>query len=396
MRLLKTVVAELEKPRAERPFGSGWLSGTGALLAGIAGLLLVLIRWFPETFSYPQLAFIHDSGAVTVALRIVLLAGYALALISLMLSRHRALAWSALSLTVIASLMATTQPERAGSTPQSLYFGLDYFVINVLVVGFLFVPLERFFPARGEQTVLREEWQEDMFYYLVSSMLVQVLGFLTLAPANYVNAAVRLDDVRLHIVSLPFWVQVIVIMAATDFVQYWVHRAFHTFPVLWRFHAIHHSTKKMDWLAGARMHFVEIAVLRGLTAVPMFTLGFAPAAIQTYLLIVYFSSSFIHANIGWRFGFLERFFVTPRYHHWHHGSDREAIDINYASHFPIYDWLFGTHHLPDDRWPENYGVIGNTVPKGYWKQFAYPFQKPKPADPTDESGIDPDRVMVGE
>lgn len=387
MGLLKKVITELEKPREARPFGSGWLSGSLALLAAIAGLLMVLLRWYPETFSYPQIAFIHESGVMTVVLRFVLLAGYALSLISLILSDRRVLGWTALALSVLVSLMATTQPDTSGAAAQALYFGLDYFIINVLVVGFLFVPLERFFPARAEQTVFRAEWQEDMFYYLVSSMLVQILGFITLAPTNFVNETMQLDGVRAYIGSQPFWLQVVVIMAATDFVQYWVHRAFHTYPVLWRFHAVHHSTKKMDWLAGARMHFAEIAILRGLTAVPMFTMGFDPAAIQAYLLVVYFSSSFIHANIGWKLGFLERFIVTPRFHHWHHGSDREAIDINYASHFPIYDWLFGTHHLPEDeRWPENYGVIGNTVPKGYWRQFLYPFQKPKPVDPTSQAG----------
>ncbi len=373
MSFVRKLKSQLETPREERPFGSGWLSGTLALLAGVTGFLMVILRWYPETFSYPEIAFVQESGLATVVLRFVLLAGYALALLSLILSRRKTLGWTALLVSVVASLMATTQPP-VGQAPQSLYFGLDYFIINVLIVGFLFVPLERFFPARSEQTVFRQEWQEDMFYYLISSMLVQVLGFLTLAPANFVNATADLDAVRAFIVGMPFWLQVIVIMLATDFVQYWVHRAFHTFPILWRFHAIHHSTKKMDWLAGARMHFVEIAVLRGLTAVPMFTLGFQPEAIQAYLLIVYFYSSFIHANIGWRFGFVERFLVTPRFHHWHHGSDRDAIDINYASHFPIYDWLFGTHHLPDKEWPENYGVVGDTVPRGYWRQFLYPFR----------------------
>ena len=387
MSVLRKVINQLETPRDQRPLGSGWLSGALALLASLAGLLMVLLRWFPETLSYPEIAFIQDSGAVTVALRFVLLAGYALALISLILSSRKTLGWTALAISVVASLMATSQPTFGAGTSQSLYFGLDYFIINVLIVGFLFVPLERFFPARSEQTVFRPEWQEDMFYYLISSMMVQVLGFITLAPANMVNAQIALDDFRIHIVNLPFLVQVIIIMAATDFVQYWVHRAFHMVPFLWRFHAIHHSTKKMDWLAGARMHLMEIAVLRSLTALPMFTLGFMPEAIQGYLLIVYFYSSFIHANIGWKLGFLERFFVTPRFHHWHHGSDRDAIDINYASHFPIYDWLFGTHHLPETDWPEtdwpeNYGVVGDNVPKGYWKQFIHPFVKDKPKPPT--------------
>lgn len=374
MSFFRRVLDQLETPREQRPFGSGWLSGSLALLAGLAGMLIVLLRWYPETFSYPEIAFLHQNGLMTVALRVVLLLGYALALLSLILSRRKSLAWAALGVTVIASLMATTQPDISGAPPQSVYFGLDYFIVNVLVVGFLFVPLERVFPARPEQTVLREEWREDMFYYLISSMLVQVLGFITLAPAHYINATADLDAVRAYIVALPFWVQVLIIMAATDFVQYWVHRTFHTVPFLWHFHAIHHSTKKLDWLAGARMHFIEIAILRSLTALPMFTLGFDPAAIQAYLLIVYFYSSFIHANIGWTFGWLERWLVSPRYHHWHHGSDRAAIDINYASHFPIYDWLFGTHHLPeDDAWPQSYGVVGDTVPRGYWRQFLYPF-----------------------
>ena len=383
MNILKKVITHLETPREERPFGSGWLSGSLALLSALTGLLLVLLRWFPETFSFPEIAFIHQSGLVTAFMRFVLLAGYALALLSLILSVRKSLGWAALAISVVASLMATTQPQIGAEVPRSLYFGLDYFIVNVLLVGFFFVPLERFFPARGEQTVFRDEWQEDMFYYLVSSMLVQILGFLTMAPANYVNAQVPLDDIRIHIVNLPFFVQVVIIMLATDFVQYCVHRAFHTFPVLWRFHAIHHSTKKMDWLAGARMHFMEIAILRGLTAVPMFTLGFAPEAIQAYLLVVYFYSSFIHANIGWKLGFLERFFVTPRFHHWHHGSDREAIDIKYASHFPIYAWLFGTHHRPEDKWPEAYGVIGDNVPRGYWRQFIHPFLKPEPKKPAE-------------
>jgi len=383
MGLFSKVVSQLETPREQRPLGSGWLSGSLALLASITGLLLVLVRWYPQTFSYPEIAFIQDSGYVTAFLRFVLLAGYTLSLLSLILSSRKSLGWTALALSVVVSLMATTQPQVDGGAVQSLYFGLDYFIVNVLIVGFLFVPLERFFPARSEQTVFRAEWQEDMFYYLVSSMLVQILGFITLAPANFVNSNIPLDDFRIHIINLPFVVQVIIIMAATDFVQYWVHRAFHTFPVLWRFHAIHHSTKKMDWLAGARMHFIEIAVLRSLTALPMFTLGFKPEAIQAYLLVVYFYSSFIHANIGWTFSFVERFLVTPRFHHWHHGSDREAIDINYASHFPIYDWLFGTHHLPEDRWPDAYGVIGDGVPKGYWKQFIFPFQKPNVDEPAE-------------
>ena len=133
MNVIRKIVSHLETPREERPLGSGWLSGSLGLLAGLAGFLIVLLRWYPETFSYPEIAFLHESGVMTVVLRFVLLSGYALALLSLILSQRKSLGWAALFVSVVASLMATTQPDTSGAPPQSLYFGLDYFIVNVLV-----------------------------------------------------------------------------------------------------------------------------------------------------------------------------------------------------------------------------------------------------------------------
>jgi sterol desaturase/sphingolipid hydroxylase (fatty acid hydroxylase superfamily) len=75
---------------------------------------------------------------------------------------------------------------------------------------------------------------------------------------------------------------------------------------------------------------------------------------------------------------MEKFFVTPRFHHWHHGIEKEAIDVNFAIHFPLFDKIFGTHHMPENnRWPSGYGIGGHPVPKGYWQQFLYPFRRKK-------------------
>ncbi len=379
---IRRIKSELERPREERRLGSGWLSGSGSILAGLTGLLLLLVLRYPTWFQTPELSFLHESGYVRPFMHVVLLLGYAFALISLLLNKDKTLGIVGLCLNVGVALMGGSQTEAvATSNTTSLYFGLDYFILNVLFVGFLFIPLERIFPSRGEQTVFRPEWQEDMFYYLVSSMFVQILTFLSTAPANFVGGTFDLTEIHSTISATPFVLQVIIIMVLTDLVQYWLHRLFHTVPFLWRFHSIHHSAKTMDWLAGARMHILEIAMLRGLTAIPMLTFGFDAAAIQTYLLIVYFYSSFVHANIGWNLKFVEKFLVTPRFHHWHHGSEKEAIDINYAIHFPLYDWLFGTYHMPENgEWPKLYGVVGDNVPRGYWRQLIHPFRKDEHSD----------------
>jgi sterol desaturase/sphingolipid hydroxylase (fatty acid hydroxylase superfamily) len=145
-------------------------------------------------------------------------------------------------------------------------------------------------------------------------------------------------------------------------------------PWLWKFHAVHHSAQAMDWLAGSRMHFVEIVVLRGTTVIPMYVLGYSEPALYAYIFFVYLLSTLVHSNLRINFGWLQHLMVTPRFHHWHHGIEREAIDVNFAVHFPFLDRIFGTYHNPPDgRWPAGYGIAGHPVPKGYWNQFRYPF-----------------------
>ena len=91
----------------------------------------------------------------------------------------------------------------------------------------------------------------------------------------------------------------------------------------------------MDWMAGARMHFFEIFLLRGMTVIPMYVLGFTDRPMHAYILVVYPVLHFVHANLGWRFDQSARkLLVTPRFHHWHHGIEQEAIDVNFAIHFP--------------------------------------------------------------
>ncbi len=256
-----------------------------------------------------------------------------------------------------------------------IFFGLDFFVVNTIATGLMFAPIERLFPHRPDQRLFRQEWREDLFYYLVSSMAVQVMTFLTLAPSTFINAHTgNFADFRATVASIPWAVQLALIMVLTDFAQYWFHRVFHQVPFLWGFHAVHHSAKSMDWLAGARMHFVEIVLMRAITSLPLLTLGFSPSAMQAYIAIVYVLSAMVHANLRGNFDRLGAWVVTPRFHHWHHGLEEEAIDVNFAIHFPWLDRLFGTYHMPKGRWPKAYGVP-EKVPSGYWAQALYPFKR---------------------
>src|SRR3546814_13561000 len=112
----------------------------------------------------------------------------------------------------------------------------------------------------------------------------------------------------------------------------------------------------MDGLAGSRMHFAEIILLRSITSLPLFTLGFSASVMQAYIGFVYVWSSLLHANVGGNFNRLGHWIATPRFHHWHPGLEREAFDVNLAINYPWIDKMFGTFQFPNAHWPENYAI----------------------------------------
>ena len=173
--------------------------------------------------------------------------------------------------------------------------------------------------------------------------------------------------------SAPFGVQVLLAVVIADFGITTVHLASHKIGWMWRLHAVHHSAKHMDWMAGSRQHILELLITRTLVLAPIYVLGFSKEVIDAYIVIVGFQAVFNHANVSVRLGPLRYLIVTPNFHHWHHSQDDEAIDRNYAAHFAFLDHLFGTAVQSDRDWPARYGVQGDYVPDGFLKQLKFPF-----------------------
>jgi len=136
----------------------------------------------------------------------------------------------------------------------------------------------------------------------------------------------------------------------------------------------------MDWLAGSRMHIVDVLVTRSAAYLPVFVLGFAPAALYAYLAFVSVHAVFIHANLRWRFPGLRWVIATPEYHHWHHTSDEEGLDRNFAGFLPLWDLVFGTAHQPG-YWPKKYGTVKFQPPEDYLGQLLYPFRRRRERTP---------------
>jgi len=254
------------------------------LTSGLLGMLCVLGEL---CFLLPDLLVNRDALPVYIAhigiFRNILWAGivatFALGALGLALSRPNRRGLLGIALGATALLMGGPEVEALDvGESRAFAVGLDYFVLELLVLGLVFIPIEALFPLR-EQRVLREGWQTDIKHFFVSHAGVQFLSFAAFIPAQVLFAwAVQLDFQK-AVAAQPLWLQVVEIIVVVDFATYWIHRAFHQVPWLWSFHAIHHSSTKMDWLAGSRMHVVDVVVTRAVAILPVFMLAFAPPAL---------------------------------------------------------------------------------------------------------------------
>ncbi len=176
---------------------------------------------------------------------------------------------------------------------------------------------------------------------------------------------------------MPLWLRATLALVVSELGYYWGHRLSHEIPFLWRFHAVHHSARGMDFLVSSRGHPVDLVFSRLFTLVPIYILGIAnplSASGNIFVLLVLLVSAnwsyLIHANVRWRLGVLEWLITSPAFHHWHHTRDGE-INHNYSTMLPWMDRIFGTYHLPRGDWPEAYGIMA-TMPDSLSEQLIYP------------------------
>ena len=94
--------------------------------------------------------------------------------------------------------------------------------------------------------------------------------------------------------------------------------------MLWGFHAIHHSSKTVDWLSSVRLHPVNDVVSRVLQVLPLYWIGFNAGVLAGFVPFLTLYALLLHANVNWTYGRLRFVIASPTFHRWHHTSEEEA------------------------------------------------------------------------
>lgn len=240
--------------------------------------------------------------------------------------------------------------------------------VRLALLAAIFVPLERFFALHPAKLFYRG-WAVDLGYYFLNA----------LTPIFLLAPAAALLGQGLHLI-LPyrvlhltdgwsFWTRAAAAVVVGEIGYYWGHRFSHEIPLLWRFHAVHHSAEHLGFLVNTRAHpldlvFARLCMLTPLTALGLGFPGGANAGLPAVVLLFGLTwSYFIHANVRWRLGPLEHLVATPAFHHWHH-TKLNHVNRNYSTLLPLIDRFFGTFYLPHS-WPEAYGTrtpVASSIP----------------------------------
>ena len=252
--------------------------------------------------------------------------------------------------------------------------------IALILLGLVFSVTERLFPAIKGKRVRRSGARLDVWYWFFTPVVTRSISRVTTLVAVVLTAAVigreigpELADGYGPIAALPSGVVVILMLLVGDFNGYWMHRAFHS-RRLWKFHAIHHSSRELDWLSSVRLHPLNDIIARLIQVIPLVCLGFPLKPLAVYVPFIGLHALLLHANVPWSFGPLRRVLSSPLFHRWHHTAQAEGLDKNFGGLFPIWDQLFGTFYMPEGRQPQLFGVIDDDVPGSFLAQLAYPFR----------------------
>jgi sterol desaturase/sphingolipid hydroxylase (fatty acid hydroxylase superfamily) len=163
-------------------------------------------------------------------------------------------------------------------------------------------------------------------------------------------------------------------MASNGF-YYWLHRAQHRIPWLWRFHRVHHSITEMS-ATSSYHHFTEDLFQFTAVTVPMaFLLGVEQGPVPWIVLTVASTHAyFVHSSANINIGPLRYVIGDNRFHRIHHSLEARHFNRNFGTITPLWDVLFGTAWFPKaDEWPK-VGLADVPEPTTMRDYLLMPFQ----------------------
>jgi len=220
----------------------------------------------------------------------------------------------------------------------------------VIRLGFFFgifalmVIWEVLAPRRSLITSKTSRWLSNLSITFLNSVVVRLVS--SIMPVGMALLAQKNGWGLLNNFVLPYWLEVAVGVIVLDLIIYLQHVMFHTVPVLWRLHMMHHADLDFDVTTGLRFHPIEMILSMGIKLSVVVLMGPPALAVLIFEVLLNATSMFNHSNIRLPSSIdrkLRLIVVTPDMHRVHHSVVIRETNSNFGFNLPWWDRLLGTY-----------------------------------------------------
>ena len=245
----------------------------------------------------------------------------------------------------------------------------------------LFMLLELAMPGHGRGARADSSTTGRFMTNFGMALLAALVGFLI--PFSSIIAAewAAAEGIGLfNSLAAPWWAVLAAALLSRTFINYWMHRAFHAVPWLWRLHRIHHSDRHVDLSLGLRQHPLDYPprLIVFASGTVLFGLPVWAVVIADLFLVAANYWEHIDARMPRRLArWLGYVFATPEIHRIHHSASQPQTDSNFSGGLIVWDRLFGTYRDPEFEQIERIG-LGEAYDPGaddILSQLALPFRR---------------------
>jgi sterol desaturase/sphingolipid hydroxylase (fatty acid hydroxylase superfamily) len=199
-------------------------------------------------------------------------------------------------------------------------------------------------PRRSLTTSKSVRWFSNLAITFLNPVVVRLVS--PIMPVTMALLAQKSGWGLLNNFALPYWLPVVIGVAVLDLVIYLQHVMFHTVPVLWRLHMMHHADLDFDMTTGLRFHPIEMILSMGIKLSVVVTIGAPALAVLIFEILLNTTSMFNHGNIRLPSSIdrkLRLLVVTPDMHRVHHSVTIRETNSNFGFNLPWWDRLLGTY-----------------------------------------------------
>lgn len=199
-------------------------------------------------------------------------------------------------------------------------------------------------PRRSLTTSKSVRWLSNLAITFLNPVVVRLVS--PIMPVTMALLAQKSGWGLLNNFALPYWLPVVIGVAVLDLVIYLQHVMFHTVPVLWRLHMMHHADLDFDVTTGLRFHPIEMILSMGIKLSVVVVIGAPALAVLIFEILLNATSMFNHGNIRLPSTIdrkLRLLVVTPDMHRVHHSVTIRETNSNFGFNLPWWDRLLGTY-----------------------------------------------------